>query len=251
MNRTMEEELREWAKQQEPTETERERLVRKVHLRAAHAAYPDSLVPGVIPWWTRIWYAALGALAALAVASFYHNSVLASQPTPPGNGPVESFAQIPPHRLAERRELFARLEQTFDERLRWVSESRGYIGVGVDDGQQTTPPADPMLVRLVLVTSRKGADIWRPVWHADVMVRGGELVQVMPNEDVGNELKLLVYERRDGRLTVGSRVFLEAPVRFASRILELVEPAAPSMVFQVQRGNQEYRLVQSVQPLRL
>ena len=245
-----EESLKEWHAGLQPDDDVRRRIMRNVrdavaadNVICATAGQPDL-------FWMKLRYALTGAAAAFLVAYLNFASPGVDETLPAGNGPAESFAAISAHRLGFGRQLFRDFEEQFSKRLRWVSASRGYIGVGVCDEQPRFDiPGQPLLVRMVVVSGNAAHDWWRPVWYADVVVRDGEVAEVIPNEHDANRLKLLVYRRSDGLITVGTRVTLDSPLRFSAEDVRAVRINQPAALNLPSVGNNDYKLLYAVQPL--
>jgi hypothetical protein len=143
------------------------------------------------------------------------------------------------------------MERLFAQDFRWVAESNGDVdlGVGVLPGGAGRQNA-PTLVRLTVVARAEGQKAWRPIWNADVIVRGEDRVEISPNRKADNRLALWVCPLDDGKVAVDSVISLDAPVKVGGRLGTVVAQGVPTEVMAVRSGGTEYRVFQTTTVLR-
>ena len=245
-----EQSLKEWHSGLQPDDTARRRIMRNVrdNFAAGSIAVPYNVRTDL--FWMKLRYTLAGAMVAFMVAWLNFAWPQEKDGLQTGNGPAESFASISEERAGFGYQLFRDFEEQFAKRLRWVSTSRGYVGVGVcDELPRLDDPGKPVLVRMVVVQGNAARDWWRPVWYADVIVRNGEVAEVIPNEQDENRLKLLVYRRADGLFTVGTRVVLDSPLQLSASDVRPVIINEPTALVLPSSKDNDYKLLYAIQPL--
>jgi hypothetical protein len=200
--------------------------------------------PSAFPFWRKLTYAAVGAATALLVAflCLRHGSVAPDLPA------AAAFARITADQMRVHARLFSEMEHLFADRLRWVAESNGDVGLGVEAlrGASSVNSA-PLLVRLTVVSRKEGTREWAPTWSADVLLRGEEVVEVAPNRRADNRLALWVYPLGDGRIAADTSLSLSKPVPVSSKVSTVVQEGQPSELISVRVGGTEYRVFQAVE----
>jgi len=198
----------------------------------------------------RLGYAATGAIVAGFVLVFGFQS---GAPRMAGGEfcAASRLAAPTPGQVSTIAHLYAETARLFPQRLRWIAQSNGDVGLGVEASEESwIADTPPMLVRLVVV-SRTGKDAaWRPVWSTDVVVRGEDLAEIAPNRNSSNKLALWVYPLQNGKVAVDTVVELDKPLRLASRQSAVVTAGEPAQVATMRLGDTEYRLFQTVEPLK-
>lgn len=245
--------LADWYKNLQPEQSVRQEILSRIRYAVTedNVYAAETVIQSNDLFWLKLRYAFAGAVIA-AFVTFMHLSFTANPaPQLQSNGPAESFAAIPEKRMHFGYELFKSFEQQFAEKLRWVSTSSGYVGLGISEDSDSFPDAnEPVMVRMVVVASHAGEEWWRPVWHADVILRGGEVVEVVPNDYAENRVKLLVYRRNDGLITIGTSLSLEEPLNLSTRDIRTVEINRPSVLNLPSDTNYDYKLLHAVRPLK-
>jgi hypothetical protein len=242
--------LKEWAARHEASPSTLEKLASRVNVEAVRRRYANDTMPAsaLRLFWGKLGYALTGAIVAGVVFVVLHHS----QPQV-GQGEVvmaERLVAPTADQVSSIRHLFAETARLFPQRLRWIAQSNGDMGLGVEEGEQDwTSDTPPMLVRLVVVSRTGTESAWRPVWSSDVVLRGEDLAEITPNRNAANKLTLWVYPLQNGRVAVDTGVVLDKPMKFASRLNSVVKVGEPAEVGMVRRGDTEYRLFQTVEPL--
>ena len=245
--------LQDWAARQAPTEEHlldlRSRITNEIS-QGRYLSHTEERSLAVIPLWSKLAYAGLGAAVTLIIALLYFNSFLAVRAPSSGNGSASSFAAISKKQVEAGERVFREMERLFPNNLRWVSESNGDIGMGVESVQGGILKDSPrILVRLTVVSRKEGEKLWKPIWKTDVLLRGEELVEVVPNREKDNRLALWVYPLADGKIAIDSNLALDVPIRLASRINAVVDPGEPAEIMSVRAEDTEYRVFQTVEVL--
>lgn len=253
MNDKLDNMLKEWAGKRAVSEMHLNELTRRITSEASRRRYVCGLEktgPEVSPFWNKLAHAGLGAAVTLVVALFYFQWFVSHRLPYPGNGEASSLAAIPPRQIDSGRRLFSEMERLFSDRLRWIAESNGDMGIGVESLQGgLLEDSPPMLVRLMVISRKSGESAWRSVWNTDVLLRGEEVVEVVPNRESDNRLTLWVYPLADGKVAVDTSLSLEIPVRLSSRLNMVVQQGEPSEIMSLRIEEMEYRVFQTVTTL--
>jgi hypothetical protein len=253
MNEDIDSKLRGWAARNEPPAEHLTALAARIAAdgRRALLAGTDRS-PQFVPVsvWGRLAYAGLGAALATAVLLLS----LRGRPVPrsghAAGADASALATISARQAETGRKLFDEMERLFSSDLRWVVQSDGDVGIGVESlpgGPLRDAP--PLLARLVVVSRRAGETAWTTIWKTDVLLRGEEVVEVVPNHAVDNRLVLWVYPLADGKLAVDTTLSLREPLQVSSRLNTVLPQGQPAEVFSFRSGDMEYRLFQTVEAL--
>ena len=247
----IEERLKNWAAGHEATPGHLDGLAKQVTVNAARNRYlsPNGNASIWMPFLSKLGYVFTGAFVAGVVFFLCgHHSV--SQTSDTAADSLARLAKPTPDQMNSIRRIFAETTRLFPKQLRWMAQSNGDMGLGVED-ESGSPVADtpPMLVRMVVVSRSDGESAWRPLWATDVVLRGEELVEISPNRNSANKLTMWVYPLQNGRVAVDTAVDLDKPLKLASRLNSVVKVGEPSEVATVRMGDTEYRLFQTIEPL--
>jgi hypothetical protein len=245
--------LQSWTERRRPADghlDDLRRRIRSAALQPVRRATAEEFVLLTIPLAWKLRYAAAGALVVLAL------SVVCVRFLAPTGGPArapgsaEALATVSDREIETGRRLFGEMELLFADRLRWVAESNGDMGLGVESLPGGAPQdAAAVLVRLVIAGRKADEAVWRPVWRVDVLLRGSELVQIVPNARADNALTLWVYPMADGKVAVDTALSLKAPVEVSSSGGCVVDQGKPSEVLSLRAGDTEYRVLETVRTL--
>jgi hypothetical protein len=241
--------LKQWAARHEASPAKLADLAAQVVVEAARHRHADTSAPALasMPFLGRLGYALTGAVVAGVVFV-----LCARQGEPQASRSESAAAMAKPtaDQVTTVSRLFAETARLFPKRLRWIAQSNGDMGLGVEAADQDWPcDTPPMLVRLVVVAKTGTETAWRQVWATDVVLRGEDLAEITPNRDSANKVTLWVYPLQDGKLAVDTGVNLDEPLKIASRLSSVVKNGEPAEVATVRLGDTEYRLFQTVQPL--
>ncbi len=254
MNDKLNDFLTSWAAKKAPAQEHLDRLASRIRVEAvstrATARAAEYAVAMPVAFWAKLGYAATGAVVAIAVlAGWLHVQIPVAQQQAPASAPGQ-LAAIDQHRLGAETKLFSEVQRMFNDQLRWIAQSDGDMGIGVESELATAKgnPA-PFLVHLVAVSRTEGESEWRQVWSADVILRGEDMVEVVPNGKKDNSLALWVYPLQDGKIAVDTSLALTSPFRLASRAGAVVQRGKPSEIAALRTGNTEYRVFQTVEEL--
>lgn len=176
---------------------------------------------------------------------------------PPVDSPGLPVAELTPDyawlrddQIRNKSVLLAEMEQMFDQRVVWLAETGDRIEFGLDRSQssRTTGPDDDarLAVRVVVERRLPGNADWQLAWAMDVVSRSEELVNVVPREANGNELRLWAYRLPDGMIAVDSELQLAGTDAFHARTSGLHQNAEPVKVATAHSNGTEYRVFQTV-----
>lgn len=243
--------LRDWAQRHLASPAHLEGLARKATVKAAHQRSLGVPIaePALMLFWGKLGYALSGAIVAMVVLMLcvQHGGSRARETTALS---VAQLAKPTPAQMTVSRRLFAETTRLFPKQLRWMAQSNGDMGLGVEnEGAGSVADTPPMLVRMVVVSRTAGESAWRPVWTTDVILRGEELVEISPNRNSSNKLTMWVYPLQNGKVAVDSAVDLDKPLKLSSRLNSVVTEGVPAEVATVRMGDTEYRLFQTVETL--
>ena len=243
--------LKQWATRHEPLPGHLEALAARVTVEAARRRHAKATMTtsAWMPFLGRLGYALTGAVVAGVVFAFFvHQGV--RQRGQSDSALTARMARPTADQMSTMSRLFAETARLFPKRLRWIAQSNGDMGLGVEaTDQDWTYDAPPMLVRLVMVSRTGNETTWRQVWSTDVVLHGEDLAEITPNRNSANKLTLWVYPLQDGKVAVDTGVELDKPLKLASRLNTVVKDGEPAEVTTVRRGDTEYRLFQTVEPL--
>jgi hypothetical protein len=238
--------IREWAKQSEPTDEHIETLKRRVAGKLSYvqpaSAEVRSMTPGMHVF-SRLAYTALGAAAVAILFAFPRwsdkNGDLSAA------NAAATMASISESRIEMGERLFKEMDRLFNGNLRWVAESNGDIGMGVETlpGQHDAVPA---LVRVTVLARQKDTTTWSTAWQSDVVLRGEDLVEVAPNAKTANKLSLWVFPLADGKIAVDTSLSLELSGRLATQVSSVIAPGETTQLAAVYKNDTEYRVFQTV-----
>jgi hypothetical protein len=242
--------LRQWADEQEPHKEQmdalRSRIAGKATMiipaseAASRASAPPSASGRHI--WRSLSSAVVGAVACLLVIVVINRIG--------GSGGASSSSEhsdpsvISHCRIATGVKLFEEMDRLFNGNLRWVAESNGEMGIGVEEEREQldTPPA---LVRLTVMARSVGASEWREVWQSDVMVREQDLVEVSPGHS-SDTVSLWVFPLEDGNISIDTTVAINTPIQIQASESTVATPGMPIQVASVTEQGTEYRVYQTV-----
>lgn len=246
--------LTNWAAKKAPAQEHLDRLARGVSVAAAtkrtaahQAEYSNA---PLLPFWSKLGYAATGAVVAVAVMAVCLRWQIPTEEQRSHASGIQGIAAIDRNHLQAQTRLFSEVERMFNNQLRWIAQSDGDMGIGVESdlsGARENPA--PYLVHLVAVSRTEGKGAWRQVWSADVILRGEDMVEVVPNGKKDNSLALWVYPLQDGKIAVDTSLALSSPFRLASRAGAVVQRGRPSEIAALRTGDTEYRVFQTVEKL--
>jgi hypothetical protein len=248
MKDQLDEMLVNWAKSNTPKDSHLKDLSDRIAAGVGKVRWAEES-PVVFPLGAKLAYAALGAAAALVACLLFLGLTRYREASHNEDG--SALARISTQQIRTESRLFAELERMFSKQLRWVSTSNGDVGLGVESeiGEETA--SSPLLVRIVVVARVSGERMWKPVWQADTVVRGQEMVEVAPNRKTGDKLALWVYPLSDGNIAVDTGLSLCNPVALTSRINSVAKPGTPMEMMNLTMNDTEYRVYQTVEPLRI
>ncbi len=246
MTDTLDNTLKTWADGHGATEEHLTSLTTRITTEATRAQYQAAETS--TPILHRFGYAALGMAATLLIGILcLHSGILGYSRDDTG----QCLARISSDDANAIRSLYAETDHMFAEKLRWIAESNGNMGIGVESvlGGQANDSV-PLLVRLTVVSRAAGESEWKREWNADVLLRGQEVAEIAPNPNTPNKLTLWAYPLEDGRVAIDTGFSLVAPVELASHSSAVASEGAPLELLSMKTGDVEYRVFQTVQSLK-
>ncbi len=250
MSRKVDSLIQAWARKAEPTDQHIEVLKRRIAGKVQYVTADGETGPSMSPSmhiFSRLVYTVLGAAAAVAI--------LLSLPREndsrvgPSAANAASLAGISEGRIAMGERLFDEMNRLFDGNLRWVAESNGDIGMGVET-MATQRDAVPALVRVTVLARRGDATTWSTAWQSDVVLRGQDLIEVAPNAETPNKLALWVFPLEDGKIAIDTSISLALSGHLATQVSAVIAPGETTELAVVNDGGAEYRVYQTVVLLR-
>jgi hypothetical protein len=245
--------LRAWSKQNAASSDHLEQLSQRIHADAvrqrADHRFEEAHTSVTVGFWSRLGYAASGAAVALLTAFLY---LRASTPAhiQDGSDRQVAIAAIPAAQIEKSTRLLQNMNELFGDGLRWVAESDGEVGLGVDRlPGGVTEDMKPMLVRLVVVSRTSEESGWAPIWNADIIMKGEDLIQVAPNKNADNRIALWVYPLSDGKISIDTDLELDVPLRLSSSRSMVVKQGEAREIMSITENGTEYKVFQSVSML--
>lgn len=251
MSTNLDHELKEWAKRRQPGQDLLDGLASRVVTEAARHRYQGResghTVRGGV--WFKLGYAMAGAAGAVLVCALWFGLLKTSVPA--GNGGDLARLTSPTEaQMDAARKLFAETTRLFPQQLRWIAQSNGEIGLGVESDPNRKGSTEPALfVRLVMVKRSVGETRWTQAWTTDVVLRGEELVEVEPRRKMNDKLALWVYPLDNGKVAVNTAVVMVHPLPMNKRTDVVVGMGEPSEIASSRQGNEEFKLLQIVERL--
>jgi hypothetical protein len=246
MKKNVDDLIREWAKQSEPTDEHIETLKRRVAGKLSYVQPASAEVRSMstaMHVFSRLAYTALGAVAVAILFALPRLSDRNGDRS--AANAAASMANISESRVEMGELLFKEMDRLFNGNLRWVAESNGDIGMGVETlpGQHDAVPA---LVRVTVLSRQKDTTTWSTAWQSDVVLRGQDLVEVAPNAKTANKLSLWVFPLEDGKIAVDTSLSLELSGRLAAQVSSVIAPGETTQLAAVYENDTEYRVFQTV-----
>lgn len=252
MNNALDNLLKGWAARQEPGSVRLNTLAGRIFQDAGRrTGVIDTKFVFAIPFFQKLQYAGLGAAVALVVCLLCMHGRVSVAPHANGVG-VPAFAAVSAQEVCAEKKLFTEMERLFSDHLKWVVQSNGDVGIGVEPEGSLTHvgiSGAPVLVRLTVLSRKAGEKEWRKAWNTDVVMRREQLVEITPNNKSGNKLALWVYPLADGKFAVDTNIALVQPAAIAARSNMVVAHGQAADIAQLRAGNEEYRVLQTVQVL--
>ncbi|MHC4399798.1 MAG: hypothetical protein ACYTG0_08970 [Planctomycetota bacterium] len=258
--------LEQWAARHAIDEDHARELTDRIVDRLPRGGRPtDGVAAGrrvSTPSGKRMVYAALGTAAVLLIGMgvFFLSGFLTprddnqeappSRPSPDSEAAALSVARISQSEIEDGTRLFQEFQRLFAADLRWISDTDA--GVRLDVRTVSGGPAaraTPLLIRVLVVERDNGEDSWHKVLEADVLTRGQELVEAVPDPKLDNRLLLWGYSLPDGKVAVDSSIRLTTPIRVSVDVTNVFTPGKPANVFSLDTEDAEYRVFQVVTPL--
>jgi hypothetical protein len=238
-NTQVDELLKGWRRRQvcEPAHLDglRRAIMQRARVRRAAAGRRAAV------WAPRLAYAAAGAAVAAAVTWTALRGA--------GNTAAAGLAVLAPGRVRNGAAVFEEMERMFGARLRWICESGGRVGLGLETAQVPSIDGEPVLVRLVLAQRAEGERGWQTAWTTDILTRCQERASVASERCGENRLDVWVLPLSDGRLAVDTRLELDAPVRVGTRSSVVARRGEAVELMAWREADRRYRVYQVVELL--
>jgi len=243
--------LKDWSARHSPKQEYLDQIAGRIAVDAARQRYLRHSAPFAtgISLWGKLAYGAVGACVAVLVMVIgvgYFNAVVARN----SGASLAALALPSATQRGSLQELFAETSRLFPNQLRWIVQSNGDVALGVESegtGQGSNAPA--MLVRLVLVKRTAGETTWKQAWTTDVVMRGEDRVEISPNRKEHNKLTLWLYPLENGKVAVDTSIAIDQPLRVSGRLDTVIGIGEPAEVAAYNKGGDEYKLLQTVEPL--
>ena len=251
--------LRDWASKQNSSDGQMRDLASRIRTEIAHDRFTDTVPDCRIALGGRLAYAVLGAALTVVVLLAMLMPYVKNQK--PNNGSVlvaavlkddgSALASISPKKLQGKTVLWRNVSDLFNHNLKWICESNGDMGVGVDSlvSDNETDNAKPVMVHMTTLARKAGENAWKNVWGADIIMGGEQTVEVVPDKESNTKLALWVFPLEDGKIAVDSSFTLDMPTRMSSTKTYVTENGKPFEVMSVNDGDTEYKVYQTVQKL--
>lgn len=253
--------LRDWADRRASSEhslTElRGSILSALDDDAETAVVERATVVGKSGWQTRVTWFSLGVAAALLLAFssfwiFSNNDQQIVKPDPPDQIDSKLLAGITPEQLAQKTQLFTKLEGMFGSQLDWVAESNGTIEIGVEPDASAAHADNsvPVAIRITVVRKQPNEKTWNPVWTVDVVSRSERLVQFKSKNANAPSLVVWTYTLPDGMIACDTELIsVDGIEGLHATVSELQAAGATKQVAAPTSGGTEYQVFQSVVPL--
>lgn len=238
--------LRGWASRQGPASDRLEALTGRISRQARQLTVYQADPPRTEPaFLVKAKYALAGALAAAAIL------VVCMRNHPVENGAVPNGSGANAGDSASGMQaLYQEATRLFPKQLRWISQSNGEVGLGVEsDSTVSFPDTAPVLIRLVVLSRKIPEQQWQQAWTANVIARSEDRVEIVPSRHSSNKMTVWVYALQNGKLAVDTDLQLDEPLILASRLNAVVGYREQAEVAAVRMGEMEYKVIQIVEPV--
>lgn len=243
--------LKQWNARHAPGTEHLDRMADRISVEAARRRYLGCLAPAAtgMTLWGKWVYGTLGACAAILVMAIVLGHFGKTSARESGAS-LAGLAKPSAVQVGTFQELFAETTRLFPKQLRWIVQSNGDIGLGVESGGNSDVADTPvMLVRLVLVKRVAGEKTWKPAWTTDIVMRGEDRVEIATNLKGHNKVTLWLYPLDKGMVAVDTSIAIDQPLRVSARLDTVVGMGVPTEVAASAMGGDEYKVLQTVQPL--
>jgi hypothetical protein len=247
MNKRLDNLIQQWAKRSEPSDEHLAMLKRRIAGKLPFVQVGEGTAQSSTPSnhvLSRLAYVTLGAAAAAVVLLSMPRGKDGNEDRSAASA-ASAMAGISERRIEMGERLFEEMNRLFNGNLRWVAESNGDIGMGVETVES---PCDavPALVRVTVLARRGNSAVWSTAWQSDVVLRGQDLVEVAPNADTANKLALWVFPLEDGNIAVDTSLSLNLSARLATQVSTVIAPGETTELATVHGGGTEFRVFQTV-----
>lgn len=148
--------------------------------------------------------------------------------------------------------LFTEVSRLFPHQLRWIAQSSGEVGLGLEsDATSSIPNTPAMSIRLVVLSRKTPETKWREAWTTDIIVHAEDLVDITPSRHSNNRLHFWVFPLQNGKVAVETDMALESPLVLSSRLNTVMNAGEPTEVATVRIGDEEFKIFQTVKPLHV
>ncbi len=247
MNNRLDKLLKEWVSQNEADGKHLKYLEKKITEEAVRSRIQADSATEPFPFWQKMSYAACGAVAALIIVALYINLASTQECPNPVDNHAPALADVSRQKIESSRGLFNELDALFSDQLRWVWESNGNIGLGIESLEEgDAEQAQPVLVKLTVLSRSRPRCAWQQSWNTYVMLRGEEMVEIVPDQGPKNKLALWVYPLEEGKLAVDTDISLNIPDTIALSTSTVAEPGKPVSIASFNTSDREYKIYQTV-----
>ncbi len=246
MKKTPDDLLREWATSRSADEEHIRKLTARIETAARRARNQPK--PRLAPARWLVAFATAGAAAVIAVM-ISRPGHLPDAPTHPPNDGLQA-ARIPEEGARAGESLFCRLEELFNDQLRWVAESGDEVSLGVSPiAGGNLPGARPLMVRLVMLSKADSEDQWKLAWRRDVITRSQELIEIAADSLSPSSINLWMLPVENGRVAVETLLDIQKPFSADARVSALVDDGVPQEILSLSIGGTSYKVLQTVRLL--
>ena len=256
-NEELDRALKEWAVANKPASENTDDLIRRITLEARRVTYENRFSDAwsePVTIWRKLSYASLGAVFAILVCAVFLRMPLGPSTQTAGKETSPAgMAGISAEQLQSNSKLFSEMKRMFPDGLRWIAQSDGEVGLGIEETRQdnTAAKSSPMMVKVTVLSRKTGETVWHQAWNADLILHGQDMVEIVPDRKLAdNKLSLWVYPLDDGKLAVDSSISLRLPVTIASRLNAVVTPGEPTEMASLLLDGVEYRIFQTVEIIK-
>lgn len=242
--------LRAWAALHEAKPEQLDALSQRVMSGLARAPQLTTEMPSFrLQFYQKLGYACAGALVAVTALALV--ALLR-----PGTGEEDRLSSVcmsssgQLDRDVTAQKLFKEVSRLFPHQLRWIAQSNGDVGLGLEsDATGSIPDTPAMSIRLVVLSRKTSETKWREAWATDIIVHAEDMVDITPSRHSNNRMHFWVFPLENGKVAVETDLALEQPLTLSSRLNTVVEIGKPTEVATVRMGDAEYKIFQTVKPL--
>ncbi len=244
--------LKDWAARREERRKDTSELVQRItsRVRKEPSPVPSRELSGGEPRPNP--YAvglATAAVTAIAVAGFFLAWPFAENGLRADPAGTITIHQKERH---EKQKLLTEMDNVFQSRLQWVSESNDRMQINVADSRsKQAGNGVPVLLKVLLLRQTDNGEDPQVTWKGNVIARSEQVITVNPTSDKPeNRMTFWLYPLNSSGVLVDFDLRFKTPFHLRSSSTNHVVTKRPSRVLSAGGGNGQYKMFLAAAQLR-